>query len=1001
MGAALSRVHRRPAIVAPAAIIAVILFLVCGVAKSIAAERDNYHLMLDTGGHMALIKSVVFTPDGQHLVSASDDKTIRVWSVAEQRTVRIIRTLVGAGRVGALNAIALSPDGKVLATGGEFDVARGNSVGDIRLVDFETGALLSVLKGHTSAVTCLAFSPDGQRLASGSRDGTAAIWDLAAEPTLNRLIGHSKRVTSIGFSENAEHIVTGSSDQTVRIWDALNGRELRSLSGHTGEVRAVAVFPETDWVASGSWNDRFVRVWNRKTGELIKTIEVAGSSVESLAVVDRTRFVVSYAKDYNDLVLGVTEVFDVGSGSSLAKFQDTSVGTRATTVHPQTGLLAVAGSSFTNGISVLDLRTAERRALLAGSGTAKWAVGIADDGSAIAWGNTLAAWKQNNYGPLQHVIELPRAKSSLGQPVAMSPDEPRKFMAALTQQAGIRLELESSKEGRSRKWNMDILNAFRGSRRLSSINWKLVESDPFDGQRHQAFTLTQDGTRIVTGGANGVILAYTTAGALIGPYVGHAGYIWSLAVSSDDRYLVSASDDQTIALWNLATRELIVRAFLGTQGEWVVWTPQGYYMGSPGADRIVGWHINRADGTSEFIDASQLREQLHRPDIVERSILLASAEQARREAPGTSIKLDELLARPLPRFRITDVDVQRVTGTGRAQLSIAIDATPDPVKSVRLQVNGTNVTELVPDIESGGFKAGPMEVSVPLFKGRNIVRVTLTNEIGEKTETTEIVTAADGELDKRGTLYILAIGVNKYPALGDSCGPQGLSTCDLFGAGSDARLMAGALERRLRSQHVDVQSRVLVDDAADEKNRPTATNILDALDVLKRSKARDTVVVFIAGHGYNEGDSYRFLPGNAEWDGSSLRGSTVIPWQIFQEAIERTKGRRILFVDTCHAGNAYNRRLANAAYYSNVIAYTAARFDQLANEDPLVGNGLFTLAVVEALDDAKKMETKVRSTAELARYVIKRVQVMAKEIKREQQPVYLKGRDAEDYLLTD
>lgn len=55
----------------------------------------------------------------------------------------------------------------------------------------------------------------------------------------------------------------------------------------------------------------------------------------------------------------------------------------------------------------------------------------------------------------------------------------------------------------------------------------------------------------------------------------------------------------------------------------------------------------------------------------------------------------------------------------------------------------------------------------------------------------------------------------------------------------------------------------------------------------------------------------------------------MIPWQILQEAVETAKGRRILFIDTCHSGNAYNERLGNAAYHANIIAYTAARFDQL------------------------------------------------------------------------
>ena len=112
------------------------------------------------------------------------------------------------------------------------------------------------------------------------------------------------------------------------------------------------------------------------------------------------------------------------------------------------------------------------------------------------------------------------------------------------------------------------------------------------------------------------------------------------------------------------------------------------------------------------------------------------------------------------------------------------------------------------------------------------------------------------------------------------------------------------------------------------------------------------------------------------------------------------KGRRILFVDTCHSGNAYNQRLGNAAYHANIIAYTAARFDQEALEDAKLGHGLFTYAVVEGLQGGGDLGAKRRvSTRELAGYVVRRVGELAKALKGEQEPQYFKGRDADDYVL--
>jgi hypothetical protein len=426
--------------------------------------------------------------------------------------------------------------------------------------------------------------------------------------------------------------------------------------------------------------------------------------------------------------------------------------------------------------------------------------------------------------------------------------------------------------------------------------------------------------------------------------------VYAVTPSPDGRLLISGSADQTVRLWNLKTRELIVTLFNGTDGEWVMWTPQGYYTGSPGADKIVGWQINKgSDRVPDYVGADQLRDRLNRPDIVEKAIILASAEQAVREAPGTSFKLADLFARPVPRFKILSPLADAVQRGGRAVVNIAVEATPDPVKSIRVQVNGREIGEETPDIGSGGFGAGERMLVVPLARGKNEVRITLTNAIGEKAEVLTLNHEGEGALDKRGTLYILAIGVDKYPGLDNTCGRLGNESCDLNVSGADARALVDAVEKRLGPAHDRVVKRLLVNGAGG-KDEPTAVNIIDAIDMLKQAEETDTVLLFIAGHGFNDGPDYRLVATNAEVADGVLRGSTVVPWQVLQSAVEGAKGRRILFIDTCHSGNAYNPRLGNAAYHANIIAYTAARFDQTAREDDKLGHGLFTYAMVEALE---------------------------------------------------
>lgn len=221
-------------------------------------------------GHTSYVNYTIISPDGQKLISASADKTIKIWDLVSGRE---IKTLIGHSSY--VNYLAISPDGQILVS--------ASADKTIKVWNLAANQEIYTLNGHNNYVNALAISSDGQWLASGSADKTVKIWNLVNGQKIRTLTGHTSPINSVAISLNGEFLASGSADKTIKIWNLATGKEMRALIGHTSPINSVAITPDGQLLASGS-ADKTIKIWNLATGQEIRTLRGHSNSVNYLAI---------------------------------------------------------------------------------------------------------------------------------------------------------------------------------------------------------------------------------------------------------------------------------------------------------------------------------------------------------------------------------------------------------------------------------------------------------------------------------------------------------------------------------------------------------------------------------------------------------------------------------------------------------------------------------------------------------------------------------------------
>ncbi|MBI5788175.1 MAG: DUF4365 domain-containing protein [Candidatus Schekmanbacteria bacterium] len=210
-------------------------------------------------GHRHQIWAVAVSLDGKQALSASMDKTIKLWNAVNGECLKTF----GSHDAG-VRALALLPGAQEFVSGAED--------GNLKHWNLVSGECLRTIKAHTRSILSLAGRPHTRQILSASNDGTLKLWDLDSGGCLLTLRGHGSGIWSALITPNGKLAVSGAADKTIKIWDLEAGKCLLTLDDHMNSVSSLALTPDGQYLLSGS-HDKTLRLWDIAAGKCAAVFE--------------------------------------------------------------------------------------------------------------------------------------------------------------------------------------------------------------------------------------------------------------------------------------------------------------------------------------------------------------------------------------------------------------------------------------------------------------------------------------------------------------------------------------------------------------------------------------------------------------------------------------------------------------------------------------------------------------------------------------------------------
>jgi WD40 repeat protein len=505
-------------------------------------------------GHTGSVEGVALSEDGKIAFSSSQDRTLRLWEVGTGRTIRVVD-----GHRDTVGAVCLCMNGRR----GLFKTL-GNS---IVLHDMELDEKIQVMEGHADRVTDLRVLPDASKALSASDDHTLRLWDLETGQCLNVLAGHQAPVRAVCVCADGVHAISGGDETTLLYWDLEEGRCVRVMEGHGDAVTSVAMSPDGRFALSGSI-DRTLRLWDVQSGRCMRTYEGHSDAVTSVDMCENVRYAVSGARD------NTIKLWDLGTAEqavSASVVLSRSIDSEAA---------ASADSEFQHALHQAEKAVAAGDPILAAGHVRKARLkeGFRRRPEAMQLWHSL-------------YLKMPRtAFNGAWTGAALKAhteavnciDLDRQGQRALSGSADGRLILWDLQNGtvlttleghgapvKSVSMSQDLRFALSGGEDQSIRLWDLASGQcslTFEGMTGsvESVSISPCGKFVLAGGWD-LTLWVAELGYPLRTFEGHTSDIISVAWSPDGRYAISGSSDETLMYWDIAAGE-VLHTFTGHSG---------------------------------------------------------------------------------------------------------------------------------------------------------------------------------------------------------------------------------------------------------------------------------------------------------------------------------------------------------------------------------------------------------------------------------------------------